>query len=341
MASKKLKLEVELDTAKAKRQKKELEAESPSSGASVSAASPSMERASRQIKGLGESAQATGINIKAAGKAFAGMAVGLAAGYAAKNMKAGAARDAVEYGGGAVGGAAMGMMFGPAGMLVGSIGGVLKTYLDKSSERDDLIKDYNQGESIYQASRAQMKRFESLTDPRKNNGDISTNIPEMKRISENYKKSTEDFLQAIADELKNSAPDKEKISNLKRNVDWARSMADRYDKAIEDIELKKTTDPRASMTGTDALSKVGGTAYLSSGAAPLEVTSSPVRAAGFSFGFSNSSRAATMSFGGPSSGDSAEKAIQTATERSAKLDHEMVDTLKMIAENTKGGETWQ
>jgi len=95
------------------------------------------------------------------------------------------------------------------------------------------------------------------------------------------------------------------------------------------------------MTGTDALAKVGGTAYLSSAESQQSDQSATVRAAGFSFAFSNSKKAANMSFGGPSSGDSVDKAIQTATERSAKLDQEMVDTLKQIADNTKGGETWQ
>jgi len=312
MANKKLKVEVELETAKAKRQAKELEGVG---GEGISTVSPTADRASRQIRDLGRAAEGTQVNMKAAGKAFAGMAVGLAAGYAAKNMKPGSARDAVEYGGGAIQGAAMGMMFGPIGAAIGALGGTLKTYLDKSAERKDLIKDYNLGEAIYKASRAQMDKFNALTDPRKNGGDISGNIPEMKRISENFKKSTETLLKLIDEELKKSSPDKERISNLKRNVDWARNMADRYDKAIEDVELKPTTSPRVSMTGTDALAKVGG-------------FSTP------------SMKAAAMSFSGPSS-ETVSKAIQSATERSAKHTQEMVDTLKEIAQNTKGGETWQ
>jgi len=164
MATKKLKLEVELDTAKAKRQKKELEAESPSSGASVSAASPSMERASRQIKGLGESAQATGINMKAAGKAFAGMAVGLAAGYAAKNMKAGGARDAVEYGGAAVGGAAMGMMFGLIGAAIGGLVGVMKTYFDKQGDVKLATEDFQKSEDDYEDARLFQAKMRKLSE---------------------------------------------------------------------------------------------------------------------------------------------------------------------------------
>lgn len=341
--SKKLKAELEVETAKAKRQVRE----AVEGGASSSAASPEAGagRAARQVRDLGAAAERTQGNLRAAGKAFAGMAVGLAASYAARQMRPGGARDAVEYGGAALGGAAAGMMFGPIGAALGGIAGLLKTYLDKQGARDDLIKDYTQGEAIYRASREQMRKFASLADPRKNGGDISGNVPEMRRISENYKRSTERFLTLIAEELKRSSPDAERVATLKRNVDWARAMADRYDAAIESAELApKKAAHRASTAGTDALARVGGSLYgPAASAAPgagSPAAAGPSRARGFGFAVP-ASRIAELSYGGPSAATDTDRAIRAAAERSAALDKEISDTLKAIERNTKGGDTWR
>lgn len=347
MATRKLRAELEVDDAKAKRQLKGLADGAASGGGGAGAPSAAMSRAARHVRGLGDAAERTNARLAAAGKAFAGMAVGLAAGYAARQMRPGGARDAVEYGGAALGGAAAGMMFGPIGAALGGIAGLLKTYIDKQGARDDLIKDYTQGEAVYRASREQMRKFASLADPRKNGGDISGNVPEMRRISENYKRSTERFLTLIAEELKRSSPDPERIATLKRNVDWARAMADRYDEAVEGVELApKRAAFRAPTSGTDALAKVGGSLYgaaaaaASGEAAPAAAGALPARVRGFGFS-APASRVAELSFGGPSGASDTDRAIRTATERSAALDKEISDTLKSIERNTKGGSAWR
>lgn len=346
MATRKLRAELEVDDAKAKRQLKGLADGAASGGGGAGAPSAAMSRAARHVRGLGDAAERTNARLAAAGKAFAGMAVGLAAGYAARQMRPGGARDAVEYGGAALGGAAAGMMFGPIGAALGGIAGLLKTYIDKQGARDDLIKDYTQGEAVYRASREQMRKFESLADPRKNGGDISGNVPEMRRISENYKRSTERFLALIEEELKRSSPDAERVATLKRNVDWARAMADRYDAAIESAELApKKAAHRASTAGTDALARVGGSAYgavaaAASGEAATAGSATPSRARGFGFSVP-ASRIAELSFGGPSAETDTDRAIRAAAELSAALDKEISETLKAIERNTKGGGTWR
>lgn len=343
-SGKKLRAELEVDAEKAKRQLKELSDGAASGGAP--AAGAAMSRAAKRIAKLGDAAERTNARIEAASKAFAGMAAGLAAGYAAQRMRPGAARSAVEYGGSALAGAAAGMAFGPVGAALGGIAGLLKTYLGKASEREDMAKDYELGEAVYRASREQMRKYRDLTDPRRNGGDVSGNVPEMKRIGENYRRSTERFLAMIAEELKRASPDPERIATLKRNVDWARAMADRYDEAVEAAELApKRAAFRASTAGTDALAKVGGSAYgavasAASGEAAPAAAAPASRARGFGFSVP-ASRIAEMSLGGPSGATDTDRAIRTATERSAALDKEISDTLKAIERNTKGGDTWR
>ena len=345
--AKKLRAELDVDVGKAKRQLRSA-GETVLSGSGAASAVPDQaSKAAKRLDNLGAAADRTNARLAAAGKAFAGMAAGLAVSYAAKQMRPGGARDAVEYGGAAITGAAAGMAFGPLGAAIGGLTGLLKTYLDKSSAKADMLKDYEQGEAVYKASRAQMKKYRDLTDPRRNNGDVSGNVPEMKRISENYKRSTEKFLAMIAEELKRSSPDADRIANLKRNVDWARAMADRYDDAVEAIETAaKKPAYRASTDGTDALAKIGGYLYGAAASGGDDAASassrSPRSRLGTFSGFSVPARKfSEISFGGPSGASDVDADIRTATEASAALDKEIAETLKLIERNTKGGGAWQ
>lgn len=171
--AKKLRAELDVDVGKAKRQLRSA-GETVLSGSGAASAVPDQaSKAAKRLDNLGAAADRTNARLAAAGKAFAGMAAGLAVSYAAKQMRPGGARDAVEYGGAAITGAAAGMAFGPLGAAIGGLTGLLKTYLDKSSAKADMLKDYEQGEAVYKASRAQMKKYRDLTDPSRNNGDVS------------------------------------------------------------------------------------------------------------------------------------------------------------------------
>lgn len=157
--AKKLRAELDVDVGKAKRQLRSA-GETVLSGSGAASAVPDQaSKAAKRLDNLGAAADRTNARLAAAGKAFAGMAAGLAVSYAAKQMRPGGARDAVEYGGAAITGAAAGMAFGPLGAAIGGLTGLLKTYLDKSSAKADMLKDYEQGEAVYKASRAQMKKY--------------------------------------------------------------------------------------------------------------------------------------------------------------------------------------
>lgn len=344
MANKKLKLEVELDTAKARQKKKELESDGSSSGASVSTSTASTSRASREIKELGDAAHGAKVNMKEVTRAFAGMAVGMAANYAAKSMAPGKARDAVEYAGAATTGAAMGMMAGPIGMVVGALGGVLKTYLDKEGTKKQATADFMRGEHDYADARAFKNTLENLTEVGESFENLKTNIEETQKQLEHYRKVEQDLISKVKQFRENGNEDSAKLeegylSQNRNRQEALESVLKSLDKQQKNLE--KSTEPRASLTATDALSKVGGFSYGGDTSGVDQIAAPSSRAATFSFGFSSSQRASTMTFGGPSSGGTVDLAIKTATERSARLDEQMADTLKTIAENTKGGPSWQ
>ena len=117
--AKKLRAELDVDVGKAKRQLRSA-GETVLSGSGAASAVPDQaSKAAKRLDNLGAAADRTNASLAAAGKAFAGMAAGLAVSYAAKQMRPGGARDAVEYGGAAITGAAAGMAFGPLGAVPG------------------------------------------------------------------------------------------------------------------------------------------------------------------------------------------------------------------------------
>ena len=106
--AKKLRAELDVDVGKAKRQLRSA-GETVLSGSGAASAVPDQaSKAAKRLDNLGAAADRTNARLAAAGKAFAGMAAGLAVSYAAKQMRPGGARDAVEYGGAAITGAAAG-----------------------------------------------------------------------------------------------------------------------------------------------------------------------------------------------------------------------------------------
>ena len=166
MANKKLKVELELETAKAKRQAKGLGNIDGSSGGYGGGS----DKLAKNLERAADSAGKMNTSTLSVVRAFTGIGVGLAANYAASHMKQGAARDAVEYGGNALTGASAGAMTGAAlgpvgsvvGALVGGGGGLLKTYLDKSGEKEKYTEDWQRSEHNYADNKAFADFFRNL-----------------------------------------------------------------------------------------------------------------------------------------------------------------------------------
>lgn len=119
--AKKLRAELDVDVGKAKRQLRSAGETALSGSGAASAVPDQASKAAKRIGALGAAAERTNSQLAAAGKAFAGMAAGLAVSYAAKQMRPGGARDTVEYGGAALTGAAAGMAFDPVGAAVEAV----------------------------------------------------------------------------------------------------------------------------------------------------------------------------------------------------------------------------
>ena len=141
MATKKLDIEAQLDVTKAKQKLAELE--SSGGGSMAAPVSDEAERTKkafqglrREVDSLGKTTESAGINMKHAVKAFAGMGIGMALSYAAKNMEQGSAEQrALTYGGNIAQGAAMGMMFGPWGAASGAAMGLGKAALEEDAQK--------------------------------------------------------------------------------------------------------------------------------------------------------------------------------------------------------------
>lgn len=160
MATKKLTVEVDADVTKAKRKLVEMES---SGGGGMSApvdtsadrAAKSLDNLGRKVDDFGRTTESAGINMKHAVKAFAGMGIGMAMSYAAKNMEQGSTEQrALTYGGSAAQGAAMGMMFGPWGAALGGALGLGKAYLEEDAQKKAEAKAARESAAARQESLA-------------------------------------------------------------------------------------------------------------------------------------------------------------------------------------------
>ena len=245
--------------------------------------------AEKSVRGLGYAARETQINMKRAAKAFTGIAVGLAANYAAKNMEAGSTgQKVVEYGASAVSGASMGaMVAGPIGAAIGGLAGVLKTYLDKGAANQSAIDDYRRGEEKYAQTREWSKHIQGITGI----GEIKQTdfIKDNKERLEAELKDVQDHLSKTKEHIKilNSG-----IANIKGEIEAmqrdGKTDTEEYKKLVDQLQesryklqaLESAEDQlakqehgikvsqsketpgidqkRESLTGTDMMQRIGG-----------------------------------------------------------------------------------
>ena len=352
MANKKLKVEVELETAKAKRQAKELEqtATTPggASGTSGGKLSTALDKAARSAEKSASSFDKLDGTAGRLTKGFAGIAVGMAASYAA-NYATGGTKTALDYGGSAVTGAVGGaMMAGLPGAIVGGLAGVLKTYMEKDAERSAMSKDFETGEAVYAATRRDSLMFDSLSSTKKGT-DISANLAKAKEMIDNYGESAAKFVEEIRKELKKHDPDKEKIEKLKRNLDYSRQQISKYEGLTKSLESMndRQKDPRTSTAALESLGKVGGD-FVGSLAPGHSASPSAAKAAptggSFSFGFAvGTTPSVTRDFSAAAEG-LADPVMKAANDRIERIDADQLQVLKDIKEalqsRQNGGSEW-
>ena len=347
MANKKLKVELELETAKAKRQAKGLGNIDGSSGGYGGGS----DKLAKNLERAADSAGKMNTSTLSVVRAFTGIGVGLAANYAASHMKQGAARDAVEYGGNALTGASAGAMAGAAlgpvgsvvGALVGGGGGLLKTYLDKSGEKEKYTEDWQRSEHDYKNNKAFADFFRNLTDMSDKGKSFADRISEAEAELQKYKDVEKTLMENVEKMIASGRYDD--ATAQRGYLETNRQRQQQLEAAIKGLENQTKTGGVAYYSGTDALAKVGG----GNGKGPPGLEAGDPSKARFSSGasgsfgsffFGNSGKVDTKVFGQLGETDIA---LKTANERIAQLEKEGNDILKEIAEHTKrkDGATWQ
>ena len=261
--AKKLKYDVEVDTGKAEQDLKRVASIDSTGGGAAAGSdraarslSQSLDRAARSAKSFDEGARGASASMSRLVRGFGGMALGLAASYAAGHMEHGAAKTGVEYGSAAIQGASAGFALGgPWGAAAGGVVGLIKTYLDKRGEIKTASNDFERGEYVHQNTREWALRFEGLTDVKKNGG-ISATLDGLNKELEHFKevvaKNAEDVRAKIQDgDFEGAALDREA---LQAN----RGRQEQIEDSIRALEQQlESSRPRESFSALDSLSRLG------------------------------------------------------------------------------------
>lgn len=376
--AKKLKAQLELDTSEARRKlRRDLEAAGGNAGGSGGASegasrlSQSLDKAAASANKTAQSFNQTSGSAMRLTRGFAGIAVGLATSYAANYMPQGPARNGVDYVGSAVTGASAGAMLGPIGAVIGGLAGVLKTYMEKNSAIEKAANDFIKSDSRHEENWRWKKQLQDLSeiDPapvgatkEEANKDQAAKVDE--RLAKVKEKAVQLFEQQnrliisinefLQDEETEQAAElqeqlaivrsrKEQMESLQRSLEQRKKSLARE---AEELALSKSVTPRASMTATDSLSKIGGIAAVANLAADAIPDAPAPSGASRSFGFSVAAgNYDSTEFGSRAEGlaEGAAAAIKTANERIEKIDSEQLQVLTEIKETLKnqGGVTWQ
>ena len=267
--AKKLRVEVETETAKAKRKLAELaQGGDAAGGAAESAANRTaraMDNAARNTGRLSQAAQEGSANLRATAKVFGGMAVRMAASYAAQSMPEGSTeRIAVDAGGAAIAGALQGSVAGPIGALAGGLMGLTQALMAANAE-EKARKD-----AIYATNAANREQLETMLAAEERTEKFKESLKELTSIED-----------AGERKAKIRAALEGKRADLARNADVLTGQSSKFqgdDKAFREtmsersalkgeiLQLaalldRKDTKPadfRSSMSALDALSRIGG-----------------------------------------------------------------------------------
>lgn len=267
MATRKLTIDVDAKTDKAK---SKLKALSQVEGSGASAApgadnlSKSLDKAAKSASDFDSGLGRANGSMSRLVRGFSGMAVGLAASYAAGHMQQGTARTAVEYGAAGLQGASAGfMMGGPWGAAAGAGVGLLKTYLDKSAEQAAYTKAFEESEQRYASAKAFRDKFSSMTS----GNDATAKLDQLRAELAHYQEAEgkiKDSITAFADK-----GEYDNANHQRESLNENRSRQNQLETAIKSIEkgLEGANKLRTGESAVDALGKIGGN--FAGGAMPV------------------------------------------------------------------------
>ena len=227
----------------------------------------SMEKASSSTDRHAEAAEKSSANMLAATKFFTGIGVSLASNYAASHMKQGAARDAVEYGANAVAGASAGAAVGKLGggigtiigAVVGGAGGIGKTWLDKSAEKDRYTESWKKSEHDYRDAKDFADFFRGLTDAADKSKSFAEKIDEAKQQLEHYRSVEKTLVGNVDKMISNGRYDDATAQRGYLNENRQRQQ--QLEALVKSLEVEKAKTERGSAadySAVDALARIGG-----------------------------------------------------------------------------------
>ena len=270
--AKKLTVEVDADVSSARRKVKSLSGEIGGGGDS-SRVAPSAERAAKSLESTAQSADklsrraAEGsANIKQMTKVFGGMAIRMAAGYAANQMEPGStAQQAVKGVGEVASGALMGSAFGPLGALAGGLMGRTGAIMEASAaekQRQEAINsarfDCAKSELDYSSDKRWEKKLKELTQVEQGFTDFSARIAAINEEMSHYK----DVEAVLKDKIKEfiDSGDLESANMERSYLASNRARQSRLESAKERMEgMRDEHRPtaRTSTAALDAMARLG------------------------------------------------------------------------------------
>ena len=264
--AKKLTVEVDAETTKAKRKLAELaQGGGDAAESAANRTARAMDNAARSTSRLSQAAQEGSANLRATAKVFGGMAVRMAASYAAQSMPEGSReRVAVDAGGAAIAGALQGSVAGPIGALAGGLMGLTQALMNANAE------ERARKEAIYATNAANREQLETMLTAEERTEKFKESLKELTSIEDagERKARIQAALEGKRADLAKNADELTGQSNKFQGDDakFREAMGERSALKGEISQLaalleKKDTTPadfRSSMSALDALSRIGG-----------------------------------------------------------------------------------
>jgi len=264
--AKKLRVEVEAETAKAKRKLAELaQGGGDAAESAANRTARAMDNAARSTSRLSQAAQEGSANLRATAKVFGGMAVRMAASYAAQSMPEGSKeRVAMDAGGAAIAGALQGSVAGPIGALAGGLMGLTQALMNANAE------ERARKEAIYATNAANREQLETMLAAEERTEKFKESLKELTSIEDagERKARIQAALEGKRADLAKNADELTGQSSKFQGDDakFREAMGERSALKGEISQLaalleKKDTTPadfRSSMSALDALSRIGG-----------------------------------------------------------------------------------
>ena len=271
--AKKLTVEVDADVSRAKRKVQELaDTSGTGSGGGAAVVSSEADKLARTLKTTADSTQRLGDSAKASReqmvgmtRAFAGLAIGMAATYAARNFGEDSTLGrALGYAGSAVSGGTAGAMAGkvagPYGIVAGAVIGTGAGIYGEYSKNADA--DEAKAKAEKELREANLESIETWEKARTRTAAFREELEKLTKSESGLadaiaKRETED--RRLAEAQRESLGDAKKLSALNRDRQANAGEMDALRSALKALGSKEVAEAfRPVLTAMDSLARVGG-----------------------------------------------------------------------------------